>query len=209
MNKIGIGQLAEAVKKSIIENGGGEERAKQISEIVINKLVEIGYRSASLTQGANYNARQQYNNDVSIEKNRQKIDRSRDLTLSALNNAIKNNFSILDFHFIAEKMGLSFTISFNFKEIKFIDKNRVVMGGIFNRKSSNETYKGSVEYSFNNGSFYQVNFYGQGSVRRLFPMTLDIKSPEYKKTAYDFLTFISNYLYSVEDYQTNVNKNYQ
>ena len=115
----------------------------------------------------------------------------------------------LEFHFICAKTETSrFPITFYFKEIKNINNNRVVIGGAFQREGE-KSFNGSVEYSFKKGTFYQVNFYGNGSVRRLFPMTLDIKDTEYKKTAYGFLNFVSNYLYSVEDYQTNVNnKNY-
>lgn len=164
---------------------------------------------ASLTQGANYNATQQYNNDISVKDNRQKMGRSKNLNLPALNQAINGNFNNLEFHFICTKAMSSFPITFYFKEVKHIDTNRVVIAGTFHEDSNNNSFNGSVEYSFNKGTFYQVNFYGQGSVRRLYPMTLDIKDSEYKKTAYDFLNFVSNYLYSVEDYQTNVNnKNY-
>jgi len=203
--KIGKSQLLEAVKKSIIENGGGEKRAEIISEAVLKQLDEIGYRGAALTQGANYNAGQQYDSNITTANNRQRMDRSEKLNLPALNQAINGNFPNLEFHFICEKAGMRFPITFYFKEVKYIDNNKVVIGGTFYRQINNELYNGSVEYSFNKGTFYQVNFYGQGSVRRLYPMTLDVKDATYKQTAYNFLNFISNYLYSVEDYQTNVN----
>ena len=205
--KIGKSFLVEAIKNSIMENGGGKENAEKISEAVLKRLDEIGYRAAALTKGANYNATQQYDNDISVDKNMKKMDRSKNLNLPALNQAINGNFKNLEFHFIIRPKTETdnYPIIFYFKEIKYIDNTKIVIAGVFYRQINNKSFNGSVEYNFDKGTFYQVNFYGGGSIRRVYPMTLNIKIPEYKKVAYDFLNFVSKYLYSVEDYQTNVN----
>ena len=75
--KIGKVQLAEAIKKSIIENGGGEERANLISESVINQLDEIGYHGATLTREVHYNTKKPFDNDISIDKHRGNINESK------------------------------------------------------------------------------------------------------------------------------------
>jgi hypothetical protein len=203
--KISKQGLKESIKQAILETGGDAERAKIISEAVIQRINEIGYRGAALARGANDNATNQFNNDTSTDSNRNKMAKSENLILPALNKAIADNFQNLEFHFICEKAGAHFPITFFFKQIKYIDVKRVVIGGIRYREINNETYNCSIEYNFNTSTFYEVKFYGGGSIRRIYPLQLDTKKVEYKTMSYNFLSFISNYLYSVEDYQTNIN----
>jgi len=208
--KISKQGLKDVIKQAILETGGDVERAKIISETVIGKLDEIGYRGASLASGANYNANNQLSKNANIIKNQQKYDKSHKTILPALNQSIKGNFADLKLLFYMEKMGgiSGCTISFLFDEVSYIDFNRVVLKGNITESTNYEpnSRNGSIEYNFKTGTFYEVKFYGQGSIRRTNAMRIDTNSPGNVKTTQQFLTFISNYLYSVEDYQTNINK---
>jgi hypothetical protein len=187
--------LLEAIKQAILETNGDAEHAKIVSETVIQRINEIGYRGFSLFCEAMTVQRI----SLTIDSNSNKMINSENRILSALNKAITDTFQNLEFHFICEKAGAHFPISFFFKQIKYIDAKRVVAGGIRYREINNETYDSSIEYNFNTSTFYEVKFYGAGNIRRVYPLQLDTKKAEYKEMSNKFLSFVSNYLCSLED----------
>ena len=122
---------------------------------------------------------------------------SKQFDLPATNDAINSNFNNLELHFICEETNLTFY----FKEIKYIDDEIMVMSGTFYRETGNDYYDGYVEYCINqkievDKSFWCVNFYGQGTIKRLYPLTL--ADDENKEIAYNFLGFISQNLKDVK-----------
>jgi hypothetical protein len=206
--KIKKSDIAELIKKVIIENGGEIELAQKISETVIRKINELDYRGAALTQGANYNADYQLNQNKDVNMNQRKLDKSNDLILPAINQAIGGNFGKLILRFYMQKMGLAtMSVEFQFDKVLFIDNKKVILEGIIieQTKFNPKQRKGKIEYNFKEGKFFEVNYYTNGKVERKFPMRIDTNTPNNEEITHKFLSFISNYLYSVEDYQTNVN----
>src|SRR5574344_1600205 len=90
-----------------------------IKESVSKILVEIGYRGAALTYGANYNANDEIDRNINVNYNMDKINRSQKLTLPALNQAINDNFPNLKIQFRENIMQLWCTLLFNFSEITY------------------------------------------------------------------------------------------
>ena len=73
-----------------------------IKESVSTILNEIGYRGAALTHGANYNAQQDYYQNMNVNA-RSKMDKSEIIRLKVLSKAIQDNFPNLILEFV-EKM---------------------------------------------------------------------------------------------------------
>jgi hypothetical protein len=96
-----------------------------VKESVEQILNEIGYRGAALTYGANYNANDEIDRNINVNYNMDKINRSQELTLPALNQAINDNFPNLKIQFRENIMQLWCTLLFNFSEITYIDNNRI------------------------------------------------------------------------------------
>jgi|GEM_PF-2230714 len=179
------------------------EIRKLVTNIVNEALNEIDYRGAALAQGANYNASiDNKNNNVNAK---QKMASSEAMILSAINQAIHDNFPTLLLTFIETKKDThtSYPIDFAFQELRSITNKRFVMYGTINI-AYREKIRGCIEYQFKSGKFYRVNFYGNGTIRRINPLEIDWET---KNEVYRFLTFMSNYLYATEDYENNVNVN--
>ena len=201
MNKIGIGQLAEAVKKSIIENGGGEERANLISETVIKRLYEMGPETTALAQGSNFNANNQFNKDKNTEKNWDKVQRANDVLISSMNHAINTNFRNLVLYFQSEDSGRrAIYETFEFGKVIKIDGDRMVMSGVFN--TGNKSSKGSLSYNFKTTEFYKINNY---SGKPKTPNIKIVRKPPANAEIVDkFMGYMTEYYNAVERYRNDV-----
>jgi len=179
------------------------ELRKFVANIAEEALNEIGYRGAALAQGANYNASIDNKNNNINAKN--KMDKAQRLRLPALNQAISDNFDGLYMIFIEtdRKSHMSYTVRFQLEEIIHSDMERFVMYGKI-RIANENPKQGRIEYQFKSGKFYRVNFYGNGTIRRINPLEIDWET---KDEVYRFLTFMSIYLYAIEDYENHVNVN--
>ena len=204
MKKIGKVQLAEAVKKSIIENGGGEERANLISETLIRRLDEMGPKTTALAQGAGFNADNQFNNnDKYTEKNYNKMDRAREKTLSSMNHAINTNFPNLTLYFRWYNSGRNAIVSrFEFNKVINIDGDRMVMSGIFHQKTEPQQEKGSIEYNFSSQHFYKVN--NRGKSRTTPKIEVLVYPPADVTIVKRFVDYMTKYYNAVERYRNDV-----
>ena len=182
-----------------------ESELHRVIKDSVNKIVvKIGYRGVASTYEANHNDNYEINRNINVNYNMDKINRTQELNLPALSQAINDNFPNLMIQFRETIMGLWCTLLFSFSEITYIDKNRMVMKGDLSPAGKN-FHHGYIEYNFPKDSFYEVHFYGRGSIRRIYKMIKETALPENEALTNKFLSFISNYLYSQEDYQTNVN----
>ncbi|MCR5423415.1 MAG: hypothetical protein K6E93_01475 [Bacteroidales bacterium] len=166
-------------------------------------LNEIGYRGAALPHGANYNAMMSklQNGDKNALS---KMDVSNQSRIYAITQSIKDNFPSLQLHFIErDKANQFYSVSFTFLEMSVLNDDRFVRKGNVAISSKKEK-AGYIEFSFQQQSFYRVNFYGGGSIRRIYPLMLD---NDYKELFKSFLTFITNIGYSEKDYENNVDVN--
>jgi len=180
-----------------------EEFKNIVIESTAQVINEIGYRVASLPHGANYNAMQSKIQQGDKNANN-KIDASNNIRISTLTKAIEDNFPNLVLYFIErDKANQYYTVVFNFKEMSTINDERFVMKGDI-AISGGKTKQGYVEFNFNQQSFYRVNFYGQGTIRRIYQLMMD---NDHKDIFLKFLTFITNFCYSEKDYEHNINVN--
>ena len=180
-----------------------DELQDMIVESVTKTLNEIGYRGAALTHGANYNAQQDYLNNEN-QNARTKMGSSKNLTLKALSLAISDNFSNLTLEFVEhnEKTRQSYPVDLKFTDVKYIDNERIVLHGQL--VVSLESFGiGAIEYNFNTQSFYRVSYSDKTTRSR----KLHTLIPHNQETINAVLAFVSNYLYSREDYEANVNIN--
>lgn len=174
-----------------------------VTESVKDVLNEIGYRAAALPHGANYNATQSklQNSDSNAVS---KMDAANQKRLVAITQSIHDNFPSLKLHFIErDKANQFYSVEFSFSEMKVLNDNRFVMKGDISISGQQEK-QGYIEFSFKQQSFYRVNFYGGGSVRRIYPLMLDNDYIEQFKSV---LTHITNVGYAEKDYENNVDVN--
>lgn len=174
-----------------------------ITETVGNVLNEIGYRVAALVHGANYNAQQDYlqNRDINA---RSKMDKSETMALNALTLAINDNFPNLTLEFVEKNKATNraYTVNLHFMEVKFIDKQRLVLKGKLD-VASKPFGVGTIEFNFNTQEFYRVSYSDKTTRSRRLHTLIVHNSDVVNK----LLTFISNYLYATEDYENNVDTN--
>ena len=174
-----------------------------IHNIVKQVINEIGYRVAALPHGANYNAQQDYMNNKN-QNARTKMGCSENLTIKALSLAISDNFPNLSLEFVEhnEKTKQSYPVDLKFTDVKYIDNERIVLHGqlIVSLKPFGI---GAIEYNFNTQSFYRVSYSDKTTRSR----KLHTLVPHNQETINNVLAFVSNYLYSREDYETNININ--
>jgi hypothetical protein len=180
-----------------------EDLNNVVKESVKSALNELGYRGAALVYGANYNARTQKRNGMKVSKNLSKEKKSDSILLPSLNQVIKDNFQNLNLQFSQIRMQMEAPVYFRFEEIKYIDKARFVLKGELKRGNEDE-HNGYIEYNFRHQTFYEVKFYGSGNIRRIYPMEIENQIPDNYELYKEFLKFITNYLYSQEDYKTEV-----
>lgn len=174
-----------------------------LHHIVRQVINEIGYRGAALIHGANYNAQQDYMNSRNPNA-RTKMGSSENITLKALSLAIHDNFPNLNLEFVEhnEKTNQSYPVDLRFTDVKYIDNERVILHGQLT-VSLRPFGIGAIEYNFNTQDFYRVSYSDKTTRSR----KLHTLIPHNEDVINNLLTFISNYLYSREDYETNINVN--
>ena len=174
-----------------------------LHKIVRQVINEIGYRGAELTHGANYNAQQDYMNSRNPNA-RTKMGGSENLTMKALSLAIHDNFPNLTLEFVEhnEKTNQSYPVDLRFTDVKYIDNERVVLHGQLT-VSLRPFGIGAIEYNFNTQDFYRVSYSDKTTHSRKLHTLLPHNEEQIKRV----LTFVSNYLYAREDYETNINTN--
>ena len=174
-----------------------------VSETTKRVLNEIGYRGAALPHGANYNAAMSkvQNKDVNAIS---KMDAANKIRLSAITQSIHDNFPTLKLHFIErDKANQYYSVEFLFSEMKTFEEDRFVMKGNLSI-SSEEPKEGYIEFNYQKQSFYRVNFYGKGTVRRIYSLMMD---NDYENDFQSFLSFISNIVYAEKDNEYEVDTN--
>lgn len=174
-----------------------------LNNIVKQVINEIGYRGAALTHGANYNAQQDYMNSRNPNA-RTKMGVSENISMKALSLAIHDNFPNLNLEFVEhnEKTNQSYPVDLRFIDVKYIDNERAVLHGELT-VSLRPFGIGAIEYNFNTQDFYRVSYSDKTTRSR----KLHTLIPHNEEEINNLLTFISNYLYSREDYEKNINVN--
>ena len=174
-----------------------------IHRIVKQVINEIGYRGAALAHGANYNAQIDYNTSKNPNA-KNKMGKSENITNKALSLAIHDNFPNLKLEFVEhnDKTNRSYPVDLKFKEVKYHDNDRIVLLGNLT-VSLKEFGLGTIEYQFNTQTFYRVS-YSDKTTRSRKIHTLMVDNTE---TVNSLLSFVSNYMYSKEDYESNINNN--
>lgn len=179
------------------------ELQETIKDAISSVITEIGYRSAALAHGANYNAAQakaKLKDKSSLEK----MNKSSQTRLPSLTLAIQDNMPNLVLHFIeTDKSRMSYEVRFKFQDVKYLDTERMVLGGFVSLMGEDYSI-GSIEYNFANQSFYRVRFLANGSIRRIYKLEQD---DDYNDSFNQFLTFITHFMYSEEDYEHNIDIN--
>ena len=132
------------------------------------------------------------------------MGKSENITMDALSIAIHDNFPNLTLEFVEhnDKTNRSYPVDLSFRKVKYIDKERIVLHGQL-MVSLKPFGEGAIEYNFNTQKFYRVS-YSDKTTRSRKLHTLMVDNQEIINK---MLYFISNYLYSTEDYETNVNIN--
>ena len=174
-----------------------------VSESVKGVLNEIGYRGAALTHAANYNAKIDYRQNSNVNA-RSKMAKSETITLDAISLAIRDNVPNLVLEFVEKNKStnMAYSVNLHFNEVKYIDKERFVLKGYLD-VASKQYGIGTIEYNFNTQEFYRVSYSDKTTrSRRLHTLIAHNQN-----VINDLLSFISNYQYSTEDYENNVNVN--
>ena len=173
------------------------ELQDMIVESVTKTLNEIGYRGTALTHGANYNAQQDYDS-TNNPNARSKMSKAEEMTIPTLCKAISDNFPnlILEFVELNQNTRRGYGVDLTNISVKFIDHSRCVFQGQLT--VANKPFgKGTIEYQFNTGEFYRVSYSDKTTrSRKLHKLILHNVSQGQK-----LLSFISNYLYSPEDFE--------
>lgn len=129
---------------------------------------------------------------------------SANLTLKALSLALHDKFPNLNLEFVEhnEKTNQSYPVDLRFTDVKYIDNERFVLHG--NLTVSLRPFGiGVIEYNFNTEEFYRVSY----SDKTTHSRKLHALIPHNESTINDMLAFVSNYLYSRDEYETNVEIN--
>ncbi len=168
-----------------------------VTESVKGVLNEIGYRGAVLPHCTNYNAIR--NKSQNKDTNAADQERSKAITQSIL-----DFFPSLKLHYIErDKANQFYSVEFSFLEMRAFENDRFVMKGNLSI-SGVEPKQGYVEFNYQQQSFYRVNFYGKGTVRRIYPLMMD---NDYEDVFQSFLSFVSNIRYSEKDNEYEVDTN--
>lgn len=168
-----------------------------VTESVKGVLNVIGYRGAVLPHGTNYNAIR--NKSQNKDTNAADQERSKAITQSIL-----DFFPSLKLHYIErDKANQFYSVEFSFLEMRAFENDRFVMKGNLSI-SGEEPKQGYVEFNYQQQSFYRVNFYGKGTVRRIYPLMMD---NDYEDVLQSFLSFVSNIGYSEKDNEYEVGTN--
>ena len=125
------------------------------------------------------------------------------LSFPALTQAIKSNFPNLVLEFVEhnDKTNRSYPVDLTFNNVKYIDKERLVLEGYLDMPSSIPSGNGTIEYQFNAQTFSRVSYSDKTTRSRKIH---DLISHNVEKKD-KLLAFITNYLYSTEDCENNVN----
>ena len=135
---------------------------------------------------------------------KKKIFLGNNITLEALSLSIRDNFPNLILEFVEKNQDTNraYPVDLYFTEVKYINKERCILKGQLD-VASKPFGVGTIEYNFNTQEFYRVS-YSDKTTRSRRLHTLIIHNEDVAK---QLLTFISNYLYSTEDYENDVNVN--
>lgn len=135
---------------------------------------------------------------------RSKMAKSETITLDAISLAIRDNFPNLVLEFVEENNATNraYPVDLYFAQVKYIDKDRCVLLGKLD-VAEKPFGAGTIEYNFNTQEFYRVSYSDKTTrSRRLHSLIV-----HNKEVVNELLTFISDYLYSTEDYENDVNAN--
>ena len=122
----------------------------------------------------------------------------------AITQNIQDKFPLLKLHFIErDKANQFYSVVFSFSEMKVLNEDRFVMKGNLSI-SGEEPKQGYVEFNYQQQLFYRVNFYGNGTVRRIYLLMMD---NDYEDVFQSFLSFVSNIGYSEKDNEYEVDTN--
>lgn len=174
-----------------------------IKERSIMSINEIGYRGASLSHGANYNAKRDYLTTKNPNA-REKMSKAEEITIPALCKAISDNFPNVSLEFVEQNKNTrrGYGVDLTNIGVKFIDHERCVFQG--NLTVANKPFGiGTIEYQFKTGEFYRVSYSDKTTrSRKLHSLILHNENE-----GNELLSFISKYLYSQEDYENNIDIN--
>lgn len=76
--------------------------------------------------------------------------------------------------------------------MKAFEDDRFVLKGNLSI-SGEEPKEGYIEFNYKRQSFYRVNFYGKGTVRRIYQLIMD---NDYEDVFHSFLSFVGDIRYS-------------
>lgn len=127
------------------------------------------------------------------------------LRLEVLTQAIKTNFPNLVLEFVEhnDKTNRSYPVDLTYDKVKYIDKERFVLEGYLDMPSSIPSGNGTIEYQFNEKTFYRVSYSDKTKRSRRIHGLI----PHNVETVNKLLASIIKYLYSTEDYENNVDVN--
>lgn len=193
-----------------------------INRIVKDIITEIGYRVATLPAGANMKATKDINigimyNGKNKKSNMEKADKSAQLNYAAISKSVKDNVGNFTLFFTKpEKEGyLTSIVRFHFNEIIYLSDDCFIMQGITEMSkhpipSSKYTPKPvyvQIQYDFKSSHFTEVVYCANGTIRRketLQLITAEDIGAKNKTIADSLVLFMTNCLYSIEDYQSSL-----
>ena len=132
-----------------------------------------------------------------------KANKSNNLNLPVLTKAINDNFPNLFLPFMEEGAGMFYSVVLYFQEMAFVNSDRFVLRGKLIISGGLRTELGCIEYNFSTGSFYRVKITRNGGIRRTRTLQIEL-DPDGKPLFDRLLTFMTDYLYSTEDCETNI-----
>lgn len=121
------------------------------------------------------------------------MNNSENITTEALSLAVNDKFPCLNLEFVEhnDKTNQSYPVDMNFKNIKYIDHDRIVLYGylIFSLKPFG---MGAIEYHFKTQNFYRVSYSDKTTHSRIIHTLL----PHNDDVIKSFLSFILNNFYA-------------
>jgi hypothetical protein len=187
---------------------------------IIRQIInEIGYRAATLTAGANMKANHELANGRIYNKKRRtnmtKMDDS--AKLKVISHSVIDNIGVFKLYFRKpEKEGyLSSLVTFTFNEIIYLDANEFIMQGftemskhpVPSSKYRPKPRYAQIEYNFQPQEFREVVYCANGTIRKHEILKLiegEGIGTKNKEIADKLILHMSNCMYSIEDYQSNV-----
>ena len=192
-----------------------------LHRIVKQVINEIGYRGATLAVGANMKANSDLANGILRTKNKrnnmQKMDDSAKLMYKAISHSVIDNVGVFTLLFRKpEKEGfLHSLVTFHFNEIIYLDKDKFIMQGnaeMSKHPTPSSKYRPKpkyiqIEYNFSTQQFREVVYCSNGHIRGkdiLYLIDAEDIGAKNKAIADKLVLHMSNCMYSIEDYQSNL-----